>query len=453
MAVRRKRVGLITLSLERERTDLAQAFGRSAVQALEAAGLEVRGGGELVFATGACIAAARRLQEQEVDCVLLLLGTWVFAPTVVDTLRAVDLPFGIWAEDNPGSFSLTAGGVVHGSLDELGLKHRFFYGSPRSQRLLEEISAFVAGAAGVRALAGRRLAVLGGRVMGMYTTMADIVQVKSLFGVEIEHIDTVRVHLAAEGLPAGAVAGVRKSLDASFGRVHTPEPVLEKSIRLYLALKAVLEQEGYGIVAVKCQEEMINSYACFCLAASLLNNEGFTVSCEADINAALTMSLLRTLSGGIALFGDVNHLDHERGELRIVNCGSMPTLMAGSQKEVSLESQYEYMGRAGGATTVFSVRKSPVTLARLFRLSGRYAMVAAEGSTEEFPRERFQEARECWPHALVRLDCDTHALLQNIRSNHMHLCFGRHLSALQEFCALKGLECIALKAGPPAARG
>lgn len=453
MAVRQRRVGLITLSLERERTDLAQAFGRSAVQALEAAGLEVRGGGELVFQTGACIAAARRLQEQEVDCVLLLLGTWVFAPTVVDTLRAVDLPFGIWAEDNPGSFSLTAGGVVHGSLDELGLKHRFFYGSPRSRRLIEEISAFAGGAAGVRALAGRRLAVLGGRVMGMYTTMADIIQVKSLFGVEIEHIDTVRVHLAAEGLPASAVAEVRKNLGATLGRVHVSEPMLEKSIRLYLALKAVLQQEGYGIVAVKCQEEMINSYACFCLAASLLNDEGFTVSCEADINAALTMNLLRTLSGGIALFGDVNHLDHERGELRIVNCGSMPTLMAASQKEVSLESQYEYMGRAGGATTVFSVRSSPVTLARLFRLSGRYALVAAEGATEEFPRERFQEARECWPHALVRLDCDTRELVQNIRSNHMHLCFGKHLPALQEFCSLKGLECIALGPSAPGARG
>ena len=40
------------------------------------------------------------------------------------------------------------------------------------------------------------------------------------------------------------------------------------------------------------------------------------------------MRILRTISGGVALFGDVNHLDHERGELRIVNCGSMPTLLA-----------------------------------------------------------------------------------------------------------------------------
>ncbi len=212
MAVRRKSVGLITLSLARERTDLAAAFGNNAFQALQSAGLEVRGNKELVFETGQCIAAARGLQEQGVDCLLLLLGTWVFAPTVVDTLRAVDVPFGIWAEDNPGSFSLTAGGMVHGSLDELGLKHRFFYGSPRSARLLEEMAAFVSACACARDLDGQRLAVVGGRVPGMYTTMADIIQVKNLFGVETEHIDAVRVHLLAESLAEKEVAGVSKEL-------------------------------------------------------------------------------------------------------------------------------------------------------------------------------------------------------------------------------------------------
>jgi len=447
MTVRQKKVGLITLSLSRERTDLAEAFGKNAFQALESAGMEVCGSKELVFETEQCIAAARKLKEKNVDCLLLLLGTWVFAPTVVDTLRAVDVPFGIWAEDNPGSFSLTAGGVVHGSLDELGLKHRFFYGSPRSARLMAEISAFIGATACARDLDGSRLAVVGGRVMGMYTTMADIIQVKSIFGVETEHIDSVRVYMTAESLAGNEVAKIKNKLLESFGGINTKEPVLEKSIRLYIALKAVLEKEKYGIAAIKCQEEMINSYACFCLANSLLNNEGFTVSCEADINAALMMKILSTISGGIALFGDVNHLDLERGELRIVNCGSMPTLMADGEKKVNLENQYEYMGEAGGATTVFSIRSSPVTIARLFRLSGRYAMVAAEGKTEEFPRERFKEAREYWPHALVKLDCDSHDLVQNIRSNHMHLCFGKHLEALKEFCSLKGLEFIALKGG------
>jgi L-fucose isomerase-like protein len=122
----------------------------------------------------------------------------------------------------------------------------------------------------------------------------------------------------------------------------------------------------------------------------------------------------------------------------------MPTAQAADEKKNDLANQYQYMGKAGGATVVFSVRSSPVTIARLFRLAGRYAMAAAEGSTEELPRERFAEARECWPQAMVKLDCDSSDLVQNLRSNHMHLCFGRHLQALREYCRWKGLEFIAL---------
>lgn len=441
MSSRKRTVGLLTLSLRRERTDLAEEFQRNAVRALADRGIEVAGPPGLVFDTDGCLAEAKKL-EGKADCILLLLGTWVFAPTVVDFLSAVDLPFGIWCEDNPGSFSLTAGGIVHGSLDELGLKHRFFYGSPQTPELVEELSQFVEAAACVRALRGERLVVVGGRVMGMYTTMADIIQVKNLFGVEIEHVDSVRVYLAAKALSSDQVEKEHQRLASRLGSINTAPGALENSIRLYLALKSVLEEEGYGIVAVKCQEEIINEYASFCLANSLLNDEGYTVSCESDINGALTMKILRELSGGVSLFGDVNHLDLPTDSLRIVNCGSMPTSMAESEREVSLENQYEYMGRAGGATTVFSVKAAPVTMARLFRLTGEYSLVAGEGDTVDFPRERFKEAREYWPHALVKMEKDSRCLVQNIRSNHMHLCFGRHLGALRELCSLKGIGLV-----------
>jgi L-fucose isomerase len=442
MSETKKAVGLITLSLPRERTDLAEAFGRNATAALESAGFETYGDEKPVFDTDGCLNTARTLKERGADCILILLGTWVFAPTVVDTIRAVDIPFGVWAEDNPASFSLTAGGVVHGSLDEHGLKHRFFYGSPKSEKLVGEVSAFVNAAACARALSEQRLCVVGGRVMGMYTTMADVIQVKNTFGLEIEHIDTVRVYMEAERLPPDRVSTIKESLSANFGQINTEGRVLDRSIRLYLALKDILESDGYTIAAVKCQEEMINNYASFCLATSLLNDDGFTISCEADINAAITMTSLRSISGGIALFGDVNHLDHEENTLRIVNCGSMPTLMAESRKDVDIENQYEYMGKAGGATTVFSVRESPVTIARLFRIKGEYGMVASEGDTLRLPKERFKEAREFWPHVLVRLGCDSYGLVPHIRSNHMHLCFGHHLDSLREFCGLKGIRFI-----------
>lgn len=437
-----KKIGLITVSQPRERIDLAKEFHSNAETALRSEGFKVFAHGDLLFDSQDCIRVAERFKKEGVGCIFLLLGTWVDSPVIVDTLRAVDIPFAVWAEDNPASFSLTAGGIVHGSLDELGLKHRFFYGSPSCRDLIAEVSAFAAGACCSTHLDGQRLCVVGGRVPGMYTTMADMIQIKDVFGVEIEHLDSVKVYWTAESLNPKVVAQCKEDVLAQFGNVNLREGVLDRSVRLYLALKELFTDRGYRMAAVKCMDEMINGYCSFCLAHSLLNDDGFTLSCEGDIYAVLTMEMLRYLSGGAALFGDINHLDHEKKLFRIVNCGSMPSSMAINRKDVDLADQYEYLCDAGGSTTVFSVKDSPATAARLFRTQGALGMVAFQGETVRKPKEEFKAAREFWPHAFMKVDCDTHILVQNLRSNHMHISFGHDLDAVKEFCNLKGLNLV-----------
>ena len=436
------KVGVITLSLPRERTTLAEKFHAHAVVSLKNNDFEVYAHKNLIFETNSCINVASKMKAKGVSSILLLLGTWIDSPVVIDTIREIKIPFGIWAEDNPGSFSLTAGGIVHGSLDELGMSHRFFYGSPDSIDLMREISAYIKGASCVSNMNGQKLCVIGGRVSGMYTTMADIIQVKKYFGVEIVHIDSLRVYLEAKKVNPEEIENLKKVILPQFGKVETYEQVLDRSFRLYFALKKILIEEGCKIAAVKCMDEMINNYASFCLANSLLNDEGFIVSCEGDIYGALTMQILKEASGSMALFGDVNYIDLKKKVFRIVNCGSMPSLMAENRKEVDLANQYEYLGRAGGATTVFAIKDSPVTGARLFRINGKFGMLAFEGATFKQPKEKFKEAREYWPHAFVKLECNPDTLVQNLRSNHMHLAFGKCLNVIEEFCRLKDIDLL-----------
>ncbi|GAG59628.1 unnamed protein product [marine sediment metagenome] len=49
------------------------------------------------------------------------------------------MPFVLWAMADPQSFSLVGGGIVHGSLDEIGIKHKFVYGLPDDQEALKSI--------------------------------------------------------------------------------------------------------------------------------------------------------------------------------------------------------------------------------------------------------------------------------------------------------------------------
>jgi L-fucose isomerase len=430
-------IGVMTLSLPRERTDLAQSFHQAAVEGLGAADLDVVAHDGLAFTSEAAVQAAQEIEARGADCILCLLGTWVLAPTVVSAVQTVSVPSGIWAAAEPASFSLTAGGIVHGSLDELGIDHKFFYGSPTDERTLKEICSFARAAHAVTGLNGSTMGLIGGRVMGMYTTEVDTSQVKALFGVEVEHVDSLAQYLEAERADADAVAETRSMLASEFGTVAVDDHRLEKSIRVYHSLRKIIKDGGYDFAAVKCQAAMIDNYACSCLAASLINDEGTVLACESDVNAALSMQILKLASGsGPVLFGDVNHVDRDQGMLRIVNCGSMPSLMAKSRKEVDLGRQYDYMGEAGGATIVMCCKPGPVTVARLSRIEGEYVMLIAEGETVDQPRDRFKEAREHWPHMFVSVDGDPDTLIQNLRSNHLHACYGRFVPELLDVCDL-----------------
>jgi L-fucose isomerase-like protein len=71
-------------------------------------------------------------------------------------------------------------------------------------------------------------------------------------------------------------------------------------------------------------------------------------------------------------------------------------------------------------------------------------LLAAEGHTQAVDKKRFKESRESWPHAFIELRGDMEKLIQNLRSNHIHLCFGNHMKELEEFCTMKDIELIQL---------
>jgi L-fucose isomerase len=280
----------------------------------------------------------------------------------------------------------------------------------------------------------------------MYTTQVDTAQIKDTFGVELEHIDSLCQYLEAEQADADAVARELETLRARFGTIAVDDERLDRSIRVYLALRKIIHDGGYDFAAVKCQGAMIDTYACSCLAASLINDEGMVLACESDVNAALTMQMLKLASGTSPIvFGDINHVDRQRKVLRIVNCGSMPSLLAPAPKEVELQSQYEYMGKAGGATVVLCCKAGPVTLARLSRIKGQYVMLIAQGNAVERPKEQFREARDRWPHLFVELDGDPELLLQNVRSNHLHACYGHWTQELEVVCDLLRIKPIIIR--------
>jgi len=435
-------VGFMTVSLPREKVELAQAAHRRAVQALTGRDLNVVFPEEIVVDLDTLISELRRMEAGGADCLLLLIGTWTNTTWVVTAFEQARIPGAIWSVPDAATFSLTGAGIIHGSLDEIGLPHRFVYGSPDDETTMRDILVFARAAKAVTRMRGAKCALIGGRVSGMYTTMPDFSQVRRVFGVEIEHVDQYRIVLEAESIPSGTVSESISKLRSAHKHIHATDAELERAVRLYHALKKVLNDDGYTVACVKCAGEVLDNYGSCCLPISLCNDEGYVVGCEADVNAALTMQIMNLITGQPSLFADVNHIDLEQNVVRLVNCGSMPMWYARSKENVDLGRQYEYMGKQRGVTTRFCVDEGELTVARLSRRTGQYRMVITAGRSLYEDKSRFAEARDMWPHAFIRLHSHVRKLVPNIYSNHFHATRGNIVSELQTYCELTGIEGI-----------
>ncbi|MFW9934658.1 MAG: L-fucose/L-arabinose isomerase family protein [Candidatus Thorarchaeota archaeon] len=436
------KVGLITLSLARERTDIAKQAHKGLLKELKKQPLEVIPHDELVLTMEDSVRISEDMAHNHIHCIIYNIGSWIYAPMVVSAIQATSLPSIVYGYRSPAAFSLVGAAITHGSLDELNLQHRFVYGKPDSPDVLMAITSYCRAAMAFDNLSRSKAVVIGGKTMGMITSAVDFSQIKDLFGTEIEHVDMLRLYLDAEKVPKRKVKEKMAWAKKTYGSVNVSDEILEKSIRLYFSMKDLMKSEGYTFGGFKCQPEFIDNYVSGCMPISWLINEGIMISCEADMNAAFTMQILHLVSGQPVLFADVNDLDMNTGILRLVNCGTIATDLAVSSKDVDWNPQYEYMGKAGGACPTFSCKEGQVTLARLARVGGEYVMQIASGEAFVQEKETFAEARDRWPHAFITLEGDPDLFIQHLRSNHLHMVYGDVVDELYDLCEILGIEPI-----------
>jgi len=104
---------------------------------------------------------------------------------------------------------------------------------------------------------------------------------------------------------------------------------------------------------------------------------------------------------------------------------------------------------AGGAITYFTVAPGPLTLARLYRVEGKYKMMVLSAETVEISQEeysRFIEARGSHqlPTAFIKMDGNVDELISEFGSNHILGVAGNFEEELKYFCKLLNIECVHL---------
>jgi L-fucose isomerase len=297
----------------------------------------------------------------------------------------------------------------------------------------------------------------------MYTAVANLDQWRSMFGVDVEHVEQYDIVRRSEEVDGARVERGLAWLERHVGKIRydgkalTPEK-LKRQIRSYHAVRQIIADKGLDFVGFKAHGDLTEYFATMDVAEAFLNDpydwegphEPIVAATEADMDGALTMEILKHLCGQTSLFADIRHYDAEDDVWYFANSGTHPTFFASRSQDpaVNLRKVSFYPEipdyPAGGASVQYFAGEGEMTMARLARKEGRYWLAIVPAQFVTFPQERMEaKARTTdveWPHAFARLTATPEAFLGSYPCNHIHGVAGRYLEELVHLADILGIE-------------
>lgn len=428
---------------------------RSSQIALTAAGLRIVEHAVVVATKEEAKAALKAMKSNDaVDAVILFSGTWVWAAHLVGAIRdfaATGKAVLLWTHDGSQGWRPVGGLVMHGGLLEIGVAHKFVYGSADDRETVESIVSYMRAAHLKNILNMSTVGAFGGRGMGQTCGAADPSQWMRMFGVDIDSRDTTEIIRRAERIPLQKISELEPRLKKLFGATPEKNIVNEKSIRLYLSLKETVGAEKFDFYTIQSFPGLGDDYAATCFAQSMMLEDGYGTSTLGDLNTALTVFLLTKLSQERVYYGDLQHINKRTKEIKIIGDGACPPSLAGKLGPAGFATHgIPTEGKAGGVSVKLICKVGEGVLARLGRVNGIFQMVITRCTIFEPPAEQIERRlNECgipfWPHGFVTPHCDINALIQNWTNEYACLGYGADLYlALQDFCELTEIKPVLL---------
>ena len=426
------------------------------VAALTAAGHEVVRAPEAVSANTLATSLARGIEAADVDLTVLHYCVWAFPHFTMLAAGALSGPLVLLAHldpQQPGMVGMLAAG---GALDQIGRRHTRLWGDPGDEDLIAALGVRANAASAVKRLRGSTFGRIGGRPMGMNTAVANTDQWQRQFGVDVEEIDQWEIVRRAEAADQAEKTKAREWLEqyatVRYDGVKLTPELLERQIGSYLAMRELIDEWHLDFSGIKGQPELTQHFATMDVAEAFLNDpydwngpkETHVCATEADMDGALTMQLLKHLSGTPVLFADVRHYHADRDIWDLCNSGQHATWFAARSDDpaenlakVTLYPEVFFFP-AGGASIQHVAAPGGMTLARLTRDDGRYRLQLMLGEFETYDEATTSaltaQSTPEWPHAFARLDAPAETFLSRFGANHIHAVPGDRRAELRAVC-------------------
>ena len=319
----------------------------------------------------------------------------VIQPTMSDGRLAPVLgqespsPVIFWAtpEKQEGSMisacSLVGAHAFAAALAQIGRPFDLVYGMPGDQQTVADLESAVFRSFACSSVAGSNVGLVGYHAPGFIDMHADPAALRGHLNVELFHFG-IQEFLAAVNAITDDEAkadrdgflktGIRCAEDLS------KEDLLYSS-RYYLAMKRLMNENSLNALAVRDWPELSSSHWPF-LAMARLSSEGRAITCEGDVDGALSCLLAYASGCGAAYLSD--WLEHDLHQITLWHGGAAPFQMCkGMDSDLPPVISRHFNNRNAAVVDATLIPGMPITLFRIWRMDGKYLFTAIEGETVE----------------------------------------------------------------------
>ena len=428
---------------------------------------EVVVGSEII--TGIRIAQKVGEELSRANCkqVIMCYNVWNFPFLVWPFINSLgkDIPILSLSNNNgkyPGNVGLLA---TDGALRQAGIKTHRIVGEIDSEKTRQEVYDWTRASLAFTTIKNEVYGCYGGHSMGMETGYFHLTPTLKVLGTTVRQIDQLWLVESMKNVDKKEVNNGFKWFTELLGerikydnKMLTPE-TLKTQIRLYLAMELVNQEKGFDSCGLKGQREL-TEYVCLGDVAEMLMNDPYdwrgpkeSVVCatEADSYAAITMQLLKYITGGLpTLFMDVRLYHPDKKIWDWCNSGNHSSYYADLSmdpeqnfKHITFHPALEFYFKAGGASVEFNAAPGPMTFARIGLWDEKLYMVIAYGEslklTENEQKKLNEQTNPTWPHVHAKLEAEFDEFLQVFPCNHIIGVSGDRVRILNYLCEISGI--------------
>ena len=451
---------------------------RQGLKNIDGSAPEVVIGSKIITSTRVAQEVGEELRRAGCRVLIMCYNVWNFPFLAWPFVNSVgrDVPILSLSNNNgeyPGNVGLLA---TDGALRQAGVRTHRIVGDIDSPEVHAQVFDWIRAAEAVTTIRNEVYGLYGGHSMGMETGYFHLVPTIKALGCTARQIDQLWLMKVMENEvdPAEVAKGL-KWLEGLLGdrllydgKMLTPE-TLKTQIGLYLAMRLVNEEKGFDFCGLKGQREL-TEHVCLGDVPEMMMNDPYdwngpkeSVVCatEADAYAAVTMQLLKYVTGGLpALFMDVRLYLPEYGLWDWCNSGNHSSWYAEQSYDPAINFQritfhpaLEFYFKAGGASVEFDAKPGEMTFARLGLWDDKPFMAIIKGASMDLDAETRRainaQTNPTWPHVHAKLSCSFDEFLAVFPCNHVMGTVGDRVRALTYLCDIAGIVPIVL--GPEAA--